>query len=64
MGAGHPDPEIRGRLGLEKIFFLTFGPQFGLKMGVRGGGTGFPGPLPWIRHCRLQNRNSISIIGT
>ena len=64
MGAAHPDPEIRGRLGLKKIFFRTFGPQFGLKIGVRGGGTGFLGPLPWIRHCRLQNRNSISIIGT
>ena len=35
MGAGHPDPEIKGRLGLKKIFFRTFGPQFGLKMGVR-----------------------------
>ena len=38
MGAAHPDPEIRGRLGLKKIFFRTFGPQFGLKIGVRGGG--------------------------
>ena len=38
MGAAHPDPEIRGRLGLEKIFFRTFRPQFGLKIGVRGGG--------------------------
>ena len=49
MGAGHPDPEIRGRLGLEKNFFRTFGPQFGLKMGVRGGGgggTGSSGPFP------------------
>ena len=47
MGAAHPDPEIRGRLGLEKIFFRTFGPQFGLKIGVRGGGgPGFPGPSP------------------
>ena len=63
MGAAHPDSEIRGRLGLEKIFFRTFGPQFGLKIGGKRGG-GFVGPLPWIRHCRLQNRNSISIIGT
>ena len=56
------EPETR--LGHE-IFFRLFGPQFGLKMGVRGGGgTGLPGPHPWIRHCRLQNRNSISIIGT
>ena len=28
-GASHPDPEIRGRLGLKKIFFLSFGPQSG-----------------------------------
>ena len=58
-GASHPDLEIRGRLGLKKKFFRSFGPQFGLKMGVGRGQTG-----PWIRHCRLQNRSSISIIGT
>ena len=47
MGAAHPDPEIRGRLGFEKIFFWTFGPKFGLKMGVReGGGPGSSGPSP------------------
>ena len=50
MGVAHPDPEIRGRLGLEKIFFRTFGPQFGLKIGVRGRGgggePGSPGPSP------------------
>ena len=33
-GGGHPDPEIREEPGLNKIFFLPFGPQFGLK--VRG----------------------------
>ena len=32
-GGGHPDPEISGG-GLQKDFFLPFGPQFGLK--IRG----------------------------
>ena len=31
-GGGHPDPEIREEPGLNKIFFLPFGPQFGLKV--------------------------------
>ena len=31
------------------IFFWSFGPKFGLKMG--GGGGGRKGSLPWIRHC-------------
>ena len=46
MGAAHPDPEIRGRLGLEKNFFWTFGPKFGLKMGVREGGDRVPRAPP------------------
>ena len=33
-GGSHPDPEIRRRPGLQKIFFRPFGPQFGLK--IRG----------------------------
>ena len=36
-GGGHPDPEIRGRGGVQKIFFRLFGPQFGLK--IREGGS-------------------------
>ena len=39
-GASHPDLEIRGRLGLKKKFFRSFGPQFGLKMGWGGGRPG------------------------
>ena len=31
-GGGHPDPEIREEPGLNKIFFLPFGSQFGLKV--------------------------------
>ena len=34
MGGGHPDPEIRGMPGLQKIFFRPFASQFGLK--IRG----------------------------
>ena len=52
-----PDLEIRGggggglsrpleKGGLQKNFFRSFGPQFGLK--IRGCGP--PGPLPWIHH--------------
>ena len=33
-GGSHPDPEIRGRSGLKKIFFQPFRPQFGPK--IRG----------------------------
>ena len=32
-GVGHPHPEIRGRRS-QRIFFRSFGPQFGLK--IRG----------------------------
>ena len=45
-----PDPDLetrRGEPGLQKNFFRSFGPQFGLK--IRGAGP--PGPLPWIHHC-------------
>ena len=34
----------------KKIFFRPFKPHFGLK--IRGGGSGPPGPLPWIRYWR------------
>ena len=54
-GGGHPDPEIRGKPGLKKIFFRPYGPQFGLK--IRGG-VGPPGLLPWIcywKHDVAQN---------
>ena len=36
MGGGHPDPEIRGRPGLQKNFFRPFGPQF--RLNISGGG--------------------------
>ena len=32
VGVDHPNPEIKGGPGLQKIFFLPFGPQFGLKI--------------------------------
>ena len=48
-GASHPDPQIRGARSPKKNF-QPFGPHFGLKLG--GGGPS--GPLPWIRHCALQ----------
>ena len=43
VGAGHPEPEIRGGPGLQKRFFRPFGPHFGLK--IRGWPWP-PGPLP------------------
>ena len=45
-GGGHPDPEIRGKPGLKKIFFRPYGPQFGLKIRGGGGGGGPPGAPP------------------
>ena len=47
VGGDHPDPEMRGGSSLPKKIFRRFGPQFGLK--IRGGGSGGPGYLPWIR---------------
>ena len=38
---GHPNPDIMGGGGLQKIF-LPFGPQFGLK--IRGEGPPDPSP--------------------
>ena len=49
-GGGHPDPEIRWG-----GFFRPFGPQFGLR--IRGWGDGPPGPLPWIPHWHVLNKN-------
>ena len=43
-GGGLSRPLEKG--GLQKNFFRSFGPQFGLK--IRGCGP--PGPLPWIHH--------------
>ena len=43
-------PWDKGEGRFKFFFFRPFGPQFGLK--IRGG-TGPPGPLPWIRHCCL-----------
>ena len=37
----------KGRAQSSKFFFRPFGPQFGV---IIRGGTGPPGPLPWIRH--------------
>ena len=44
-GGDHPDPEITEEPGLNKKFFRTFGPQFGLKVkgGVADPGGLFPG---------------------
>ena len=53
-GGGHPDPEIRW-----SGFFRPFGPQFGLR--IRGWGGSPPGPLPWIRHCHVLNKNENTI---
>ena len=47
-GGGHPDPRDNGGgAGLQKDFFLPFGPHFSRK--IRGG-PGPLGPLPWIGH--------------
>ena len=37
-----------------KKMFRAFGTQFGPKIRWGGGGSGPPGPLPWIRHCFLN----------
>ena len=54
---GHPEPEIRGKAGLQKKCFQPFGSQFALKT---------KGPLPWIRHCTqwepLRRRESLLCI--
>ena len=41
-----PNLEIRGGGWSPKKFFPTFGPQFGLKIGVVWGGGGVLSPLP------------------
>ena len=40
---------VGGAVGasLQRNFFQSFRPRFGLK--IKGGGK--PGPLPWICHC-------------
>ena len=43
-GVGHRDSEIREEPGLNKKFFRTLGPQFGLK--VKGGGADPGGLFP------------------
>ena len=49
---GHLDPEIRGKPGLKKFFFRPYGPQFGLKLRGKGGGS--PGLLPRICHWKHE----------
>ena len=46
VGAGHPDPEIRGGPGLQKKIFLA------LRASVwsKNKKAPPPGALPWIRH--------------
>ena len=44
-------------MGLKKkVFLRPFGPQFGLK--IKGGGSGPPGPLPWIRRLNAAIWNT------
>ena len=43
-GACHLDPDIRGELGLKKIFFGLFG--LNIRRGGGGGGGGRLGPSP------------------
>ena len=45
-------------MGLKKkVFLRPFGPQFGLKI-KGGGGSGPPGPLPWIRRLNAAIWNT------
>ena len=54
-GGGHSDPEIRRGPGLKKKFFRSSGPQFGLKVEVRGRGRGgFPGSAAAFRRSATQ----------
>ena len=55
-GPGHPDPEIRRGPGLKKKKIGRGGGHGGSvssKSKEEGGGgeAGYPGPVPWIRHC-------------
>ena len=58
-GAGHPDTEIRGGggSGLQKKIFLALWTSVWFK----NKGGGFPGPLPWIRHCKLTKSARYSV---
>ena len=60
-GGGHPDPEITGVPGLQKLFFRPFGPHFGLKI-RRGGGGGPPGPLPRIRYWKVPFQGTVNFV--
>ena len=47
-GGGHPDPEIRGRPSLQKIFSALQASFWSTNQGEPGSP---PPPSPWIRHC-------------
>ena len=50
-GGGHPDPEIRGEVGLKKNSFSALRASAWSK----NKGEGPHGPLPWIRHCIITS---------
>ena len=50
-GAGHLDPEIRGSSCPKKFFPALWASVW--SKNKRGAAP--PGPLPWIRHCRIHN---------
>ena len=50
----HPDPEISGGPGLQRISFRPLGPQFGLKISRGGGGAGPLGPSPGSAAASLK----------
>ena len=60
VGAGHPDPEIRG--GLQKKIFWPFGPHFGQKIRSWGGPAPPPGPLPWIRQWYHSPQDTLLLL--
>ena len=49
-GAGHLDPEIRGSSSPKKFFPALWASVW--SKNKRGAAP--PGPLPWIRHCRIH----------
>ena len=54
-GVCHPDSEIREEPGLNKKFFRTFGPQFGLKVKGEGRTPGASSLDPPLTGVRLES---------